>query len=95
MATHSTSFSFSVFLFPVPPLYFLPRPKAEHDVDARPILVAVGDPSIVDRVNAELQAQLATLSTAPVAREAVAKGFAVVAQDVDDAIALSDKVRAG
>lgn len=66
--------------------------KAEHDVDARPILVVVEDATIVDRVNTELQAQLATLSTAPVAREAVSKGFAVVAKDIDEAIAMSDKV---
>lgn len=47
---------------------------------------------IIDKVNAELQKQLATLSTAPVARQAVAQGFAVLAQDLEDAIALSDKV---
>lgn len=62
-------------------------------MDARPILVVVEDPTIVDRVNTELQAQLATLSTAPVAREAVSKGFAVVAKDIDEAIAMSDKVK--
>ena len=57
-------------------------------MDARPILVAVGDAGIVDRVNAEVQRQLATLPTAPVARQAVASGFAVLARDIDDAIAL-------
>uniref|UniRef100_A0A7S2SQY6 Histidinol dehydrogenase n=1 Tax=Rhizochromulina marina TaxID=1034831 RepID=A0A7S2SQY6_9STRA len=65
--------------------------QAEHDVDARPILITTRA-ALVDEVNSELQKQLAVLPTAPVAREAVAKGFAVVAPDMDAAICLSDAV---
>ena len=66
--------------------------QAEHDVDARPILVALGGMATVDAVNAELQRQLVSLPTAPVARQAVAKGFAVLAGSVAEAVALSDRV---
>jgi len=55
-------------------------------------LVAVQDSAIIDKVNAELEAQLKVLSTAPVARLAVAQGFAVLAKDIQDAVAISDNV---
>ena len=65
--------------------------QAEHDTEARPILVCTDEKLITD-VNAELQQQLAVLPTAPVAREAVKKGFAVLTSNVDEAIAISDRV---
>ena len=65
--------------------------QAEHDVEARPILVCT-DEQLIDEVNVELQQQLSVLPTAPVAREAVKKGFAVLVSDVDEAIAISDRI---
>jgi len=65
--------------------------QAEHDTEARPILVCT-DEGLIDEVNKELQEQLAVLPTAPVAREAVKKGFAVLCSDIDEAIAISNRV---
>ena len=65
--------------------------QAEHDVDARAMLVAT-DRRLVDAVNAELAEQLASLATASVAREALAGSFAVVAGDLDEATALCDDI---
>lgn len=65
--------------------------QAEHDPDARPILVT-WDPALPARVDAALAAQLATLPTAPVAREAVANGFAVVCADAEEALAVCDRL---
>ena len=66
--------------------------QAEHDVVARPILVATDGPATIAAVNAAVQRQLATLPTAPVAREAVRAGFAVACASVDEAVAVSDRV---
>lgn len=66
--------------------------QAEHDTDARPILVTTV-PELVDLVNAELAKQLETLPTAQVARVAVDRaGFAMVAATMAEAIALVDKI---
>jgi phosphoribosyl-ATP pyrophosphohydrolase/phosphoribosyl-AMP cyclohydrolase/histidinol dehydrogenase len=65
--------------------------QAEHDPDARPILVT-WDPSLPARVDKALAAQLATLPTAAVAREAVANGFAVVCRDAEEAIGVCDRL---
>ena len=65
--------------------------QAEHDPDARPILVT-WDPALPARVDAALAAQLATLPTAAVAREAVANGFAVVCADAEEALAVCDRL---
>lgn len=73
--------------------------QAEHDVIARPILVAFrstknggSSTDIVDAVNAELEKQLAVLPTKDVAEPAVACGFAVACTDVDEAVRVSDAV---
>lgn len=65
--------------------------QAEHDPDARPILVT-WDASLPDRVDAALAAQLAVLPTAAVAREAVANGFAVVCANAAQALAVCDRL---
>ena len=52
---------------------------------ARPILVST-DGSSIDRCNAALQRQLATLPTAAVARESVKGGFAVACSSVAEAV---------
>lgn len=65
--------------------------QAEHDPDALPILVTT-DPGLPDRVDAELAAQLVDLPTAETARAAVAGGFAVVVGDMDEAIALCNRL---
>jgi histidinol dehydrogenase len=65
--------------------------QAEHDVEARPILIAL-DESFVDRVDAELERQLATLPRAEIARTSVERhGVAVIAASLDEALALSDR----
>lgn len=65
--------------------------QAEHDDDAVPILVTTARtlPSLVDR---ELQARLGTLPTRATAERALRNGFAVVASDLDRAIALADHI---
>jgi histidinol dehydrogenase len=65
--------------------------QAEHDVDALPILMTTHEP-LVAEVERELEAQLATLSTAATAREAVARGFAVVVASLEDALLLVDRL---
>jgi phosphoribosyl-ATP pyrophosphohydrolase/phosphoribosyl-AMP cyclohydrolase/histidinol dehydrogenase len=65
--------------------------QAEHDVDALPILVTTHEP-LVAEVEHELEAQLATLPTAATAREAVARGFAVVVSSLDEALPLVDRL---
>lgn len=49
--------------------------QAEHDPDAVPILIAL-DPKVIEKVNAELETQLAVLPTAATARPALVNGFA-------------------
>lgn len=51
--------------------------QAEHDTEARPILVSTSE-SLVGEVNACLKKRLAVLPTRDTALEAVKKGFAVV-----------------
>jgi len=65
--------------------------QAEHDPDAVPILVSL-DAALVDAVEAELSRQLADLPTAETAREALGQGFAVVAADLEEAIAICDQL---
>lgn len=65
--------------------------QAEHDPLARPVLVALDD-GVIERVEAELTIQMATLSTAAVARIALAGGFAVRAQDRAHAVALCNRL---
>ncbi len=54
--------------------------QAEHDTDALPVLVSL-DEGFVERVEAELELQLATLPTAGIACAALANGFAIVEAD--------------
>eukprot|EP01033_Poteriospumella_lacustris_P001756 gene1756-1276_t len=66
--------------------------QAEHDTEARPILVSTSAAKITE-VNEWLTRRLATLPTAETAREAVAKGFAVLCDDdLERAIAISDLI---
>ena len=65
--------------------------QAEHDTEARPILVCT-EKSIAEEVNAELRTQLAALPTRDVAREAVKKGYACVCPDIKTAVRISDEI---
>jgi histidinol dehydrogenase len=65
--------------------------QAEHDTDARPILVTTSA-ALAGAVDAALTRQLATLPTADVARAAVANGFCVICADLDAAIAVCDRL---
>lgn len=64
--------------------------QAEHDTDACAVLVSTSR-DLIEQVEAELGSQLATLPTAPTARAALANGYAVLARDIDEAIALADR----
>ncbi|MCB9525150.1 MAG: histidinol dehydrogenase [Myxococcales bacterium] len=65
--------------------------QAEHDVEALPILVT---PSarLADAVDVELAAQLAVLPTAATARAAVAQGYTVLVDDLDQAVEACDRI---
>ena len=63
--------------------------QAEHDTEARPILVATSM-GVIDRVNEAVVRQLSVLPTAPTAQEAVKKGFACLCPDMATAIHVSD-----
>ena len=65
--------------------------QAEHDPDALPVLVSPSE-ALLDGVDGELERQLADLSTAATAREALAQGFAVLVADLDEAVAISDRL---
>lgn len=65
--------------------------QAEHDVEARPILVTT-DEGLVAAVDRELERQLATLARAEIARQAIARyGVAVVVGDRDQAVAFANR----
>jgi histidinol dehydrogenase len=63
--------------------------QAEHDTEARPILVTSSQ-KVVDKVNASLSRLLLILPTAPTASKALEKGFAVLCPDMDSAVSVSD-----
>ena len=65
--------------------------QAEHDVDALPVLVST-DAGLVNRVDEELTAQIETLPTERTASAALARGFAVLVRDVDEAVAVCDRL---
>jgi len=65
--------------------------QAEHDPDALPVLVAT-DANLVDRVEIELERQLAVLPTRDTAEPALGNGFAVVAETLDDAVEVCDRL---
>jgi histidinol dehydrogenase len=65
--------------------------QAEHDPDALPVLVTTsGD--LARAVERELETQLATLPTRDTAQAALDQGFAVVASDLDEAVAVCDRL---
>ncbi len=64
--------------------------QAEHDTDACAVLVTT-HPPLLDAVERELAAQLAALPTAATARAALTNGFAVLARDLSDAVAIADR----
>ena len=65
--------------------------QAEHDADARAILVTTSAALIRD-VNEELVVQLANLSTPATAREALAHSFAVQCANIDECIEVASRV---
>jgi phosphoribosyl-ATP pyrophosphohydrolase/phosphoribosyl-AMP cyclohydrolase/histidinol dehydrogenase len=65
--------------------------QAEHDPDALPVLVTTSA-TLADAVDAELERQLADLTTAETARAALGHGFAVVVPDLDRAVAVCDRL---
>jgi len=65
--------------------------QAEHDVEARPILVTP-ERSVVERVNEALRRQLAVLPTRDVAIPAVRKGFAVLTKDMAAAVDAANRI---
>lgn len=65
--------------------------QAEHDVEARPILVTP-DASVIRAVNEALRRQLAVLPTRDVAIPAVQKGFAVLTKDMAAAVTVSNRL---
>jgi phosphoribosyl-ATP pyrophosphohydrolase/phosphoribosyl-AMP cyclohydrolase/histidinol dehydrogenase len=67
--------------------------QAEHDPDALPVLIST-DAGLLDRVDLELDAQLTSLPTAPVARRALEHGFAVLAPSSEAALDLADRLGA-
>ncbi|MCY3600934.1 MAG: histidinol dehydrogenase [Gemmatimonadetes bacterium] len=65
--------------------------QAEHDPDAVPLLCAF-DEATVDAVREAAERQLAALPTAPIARQALAAGGALLAASPDEAAAICDAV---
>jgi len=65
--------------------------QAEHDTEARPILVCIGE-NVANSVNEKLKERLSTLPTADTARYAVEKGFACICPDIQTAISVSDVI---
>jgi phosphoribosyl-ATP pyrophosphohydrolase/phosphoribosyl-AMP cyclohydrolase/histidinol dehydrogenase len=65
--------------------------QAEHDPDARPLLVTWSR-ALIEAVRAALADQLATLPTAGTARAALARGGAVLCQDAAEALTVCDRL---
>ncbi len=65
--------------------------QAEHDVDARPMLLSTS-PLLIDAVDRELTRQLETLPTRDTAAAAVAGGFAMSVPDLDEAVRLCNRI---
>jgi phosphoribosyl-ATP pyrophosphohydrolase/phosphoribosyl-AMP cyclohydrolase/histidinol dehydrogenase len=63
--------------------------QAEHDPEARPMLVAL-DKNLISRVEAEIAEQRKTLTTADVTRQAFKNGFAVAAKNLSEALRVCD-----
>jgi len=65
--------------------------QAEHDPDARPVLVTT-DENLIAKVERELAIQLENLPTAGAARTALQNGFALAVPDLDRAIGICDRL---
>lgn len=65
--------------------------QAEHDPDASAILITT-DARLADRVDEELERQLADLPTAETARAALRGSFAVVVADLEEAIEACERI---
>jgi phosphoribosyl-ATP pyrophosphohydrolase/phosphoribosyl-AMP cyclohydrolase/histidinol dehydrogenase len=65
--------------------------QAEHDPDARAILIAT-DRAMIAAVNHALVEQLTSLPTALVAGDALRQSFAILVDDIDAAIDASDRI---
>jgi phosphoribosyl-ATP pyrophosphohydrolase/phosphoribosyl-AMP cyclohydrolase/histidinol dehydrogenase len=65
--------------------------QAEHDADARPILVTTSK-ELLTEVEKELREQLDNLPTAETARAALVNGFAILAQDLDSGVAVCERI---
>lgn len=66
--------------------------QAEHDPDALPILVTTAGEAFAQAVDAALERRLDGLPTVATALPALANGFAVLAPDLDAAIATCDRL---
>lgn len=65
--------------------------QAEHDPDAIPVLVTTSE-ALQAAVDEALARQLATLPTAETARAALCNGMALLARDLDEAIATANRL---
>lgn len=65
--------------------------QAEHDPDAIPVLVTTSE-ALREAVDEALERQLATLPTAETARAALGNGMALLAEDLDEAIATANRL---
>lgn len=65
--------------------------QAEHDDDARAILVSTSQ-TLLPKVEAALQKQLETLPSAPTARNALKNSFAVIVSSIEEAIKVVDNI---
>ncbi|HVH67234.1 MAG TPA: histidinol dehydrogenase [Gemmatimonadales bacterium] len=65
--------------------------QTEHDPDARPMLVTP-EASLADRVDDELDRQLADLPSAGIARAALTNGGVLVVRNLDEGIAACDAI---
>jgi len=64
--------------------------QAEHDPDAKVWMVTTSK-KLAEKVNQELDKQLAYLSTKDIAKESLKKGMIIIARDLDEAIKISNK----
>jgi histidinol dehydrogenase len=67
--------------------------QAEHDVVARAILVS-DDKSVIDKVDQEVEKQVECLPepNRSTAKEALKQRFSILCKDIDECIAMSDKL---
>ena len=63
--------------------------QAEHDPDARPILVTTSE-TLIDCVELEIERQLKTLDTRHIAEQSLENGAAILCQTEDEAIEVTN-----